>query len=258
METTTFSRFDRKYLLDAEQYRALLPAIGAFMERDKYDNYPVNSVYFDTPDFALVRASIEEPALKEKLRLRCYGTASADTKVFVELKKKINLRTYKRRISLPWSALEGFPQAGVNRSGRPQSAAETEILAEIAEFLQRYSVEPKVFIHYEREAFSGKAGGPELRLTFDKNIKFRAGSLRLDGSEDGDALLPPGMLILEVKTPDAVPEWLDRELESLGLSPVSFSKYENACRHIICLPGESGVAHLLVIQSRQQRGKRHA
>lgn len=37
----------------------------------------------------MIRNSIEKPIYKEKLRLRSYGTPSADDKVFIELKKNI-------------------------------------------------------------------------------------------------------------------------------------------------------------------------
>ena len=43
---------------------------------------------------------MEHPLYKEKLRLRSYGVADADTTVFVELKKKYDSVVYKRRIDM--------------------------------------------------------------------------------------------------------------------------------------------------------------
>ena len=58
-------------------------------------------LYYDTPDFLLIRRSLDKPLYKEKLRMRSYGSAGAQTPVFVELKKKYRAVVYKRRIVLP-------------------------------------------------------------------------------------------------------------------------------------------------------------
>lgn len=71
------------------------------MRPDIYGESTVCSVYYDTPDFRLIRASLEKPVYKEKLRLRSYGPAQADQPVFLELKKKYDGVVYKRRICLP-------------------------------------------------------------------------------------------------------------------------------------------------------------
>ena len=55
---------------------------------DKYGKSTVCSIYYDTPDKRLIRASIEKPVYKEKLRLRSYGVPSGSTDCFLELKKK--------------------------------------------------------------------------------------------------------------------------------------------------------------------------
>ena len=41
----------------------------------------------------------------------------------------------------------------------------------------------------------------------------------------GEALLPSGELLMEIKTPTAAPLWLARALSELQIFPVSFSKY---------------------------------
>ncbi|MBQ6465678.1 MAG: VTC domain-containing protein [Oscillospiraceae bacterium] len=56
----------------------------------------VTSLYLDTPDCRIIRNSIEAADYKEKLRLRSYGTASADSGVFLELKKKFGGVVYTR------------------------------------------------------------------------------------------------------------------------------------------------------------------
>lgn len=57
----------------------------------------IQSLYYDTENFRLIRRSIERPEYKEKLRLRSYGLAHADDNVFLELKKKSEGIVFKRR-----------------------------------------------------------------------------------------------------------------------------------------------------------------
>ncbi len=57
--------------------------------------------YLDTPDYELIRTSIEKPVYKEKVRLRCYGGSIDDSStVFVEIKKKFESVVYKRRVEM--------------------------------------------------------------------------------------------------------------------------------------------------------------
>ena len=87
METTCiFKRIEKKYLLSEYQYDALFSRIGNHLQQDEFGRSTVISLYLDTPDHRIIRNSIEAVNYKEKLRLRSYGTAAANTKVFLELK----------------------------------------------------------------------------------------------------------------------------------------------------------------------------
>ena len=98
-----FKRKELKYMLDRAQYETVLGILDGHMKRDEYGRSIVSSLYFDTPDFRLIRASIEKPTVyKEKLRIRSYGHPTADSNVFVELKKKYKGVVYKRRIDMTY------------------------------------------------------------------------------------------------------------------------------------------------------------
>ena len=88
MAQDVFERIEKKYLLPETVFRRLLPELRKHMADDVYGKYTISNIYFDTEQFDLIRASLEKPVYKEKLRLRCYGTPSEDGKVFVEIKKK--------------------------------------------------------------------------------------------------------------------------------------------------------------------------
>ena len=85
---TIFKRYENKYLLNENQYFAVLEVLKVRAVPDKYGKSTVCSIYYDTPDKRLIRASIEKPVYKEKLRLRSYGVPSGSTDCFLELKKK--------------------------------------------------------------------------------------------------------------------------------------------------------------------------
>ena len=93
-----FERYELKYILSVEQYGVILEEIKKHLQIDKYGESTIQSLYYDTDNYLLIRNSIEKPLYKEKLRARSYGLASDI--VFLELKKKYNGIVYKRRVEL--------------------------------------------------------------------------------------------------------------------------------------------------------------
>ena len=88
MFQTVFKRYEKKYLLNEKQYFSVLEVLKDCALPDKYGKSTVCSIYYDTLDKRLIRASIERPVYKEKLRLRSYGVPNDSTDCFLELKKK--------------------------------------------------------------------------------------------------------------------------------------------------------------------------
>ena len=57
--TCNFKRIEKKYLLSEAQYDALFEKIGAHLRPDEYGRSTVLSLYLDTPDFRIIRSSVE-------------------------------------------------------------------------------------------------------------------------------------------------------------------------------------------------------
>lgn len=215
---TVFRRYELKYLLTQAQKEGVLEAIGPYMQPDPYGKTTIRNLYYDTPSYLLIRRSLEKPVYKEKLRLRSYSRAQADTPVFVELKKKYADVVYKRRVALPWD------EAAAWLSGGPPPL-QTQIAREIGYFLEFYgALRPRVFLSYEREAFY--AG--DLRVTFDENILCRQDRLSLQEEVGGAPLLPEGQTLMEIKCGGGIPLWLVRTLSRERIYKTSFSKYGTA------------------------------
>ena len=216
-----FKRIEKKYMLNDIQYQALQQEMQDKMTKDAYGLHTISNIYYDTDNFELIRASIEKPVYKEKLRLRSYGPPKDDSTVFLELKKKFKGVVYKRRIDLSYREAQRYLQAGE----RP--AKDGQILREIDWFLETYDLMPKVLLAYDRTAYFGNED-PNLRITFDENIRFRDTVIDLSKGSFGTPLLSPHQTLMEIKIPGTMPLWLAHTLTRLHIFPTSYSKY-GAC-----------------------------
>ena len=108
----TFKRYEKKYLVTQQQYNALAKVFAARMVPDRFAESTISNIYYDTPDFRLIRRSLDRPAYKEKLRLRTYRTPGADTEAFVEIKKKYDHIVYKRRVAMTYSEAQAYLDGG--------------------------------------------------------------------------------------------------------------------------------------------------
>lgn len=217
---TFFQRYEFKYLLTRQQQALLLESAGGHLIPDEYSHSSIRNLYLDTPDFRLIRRSIEKPVYKEKLRLRSYGPVVHGSPVFMEMKKKYRFIVYKRRVTLPYSQALGCLNGSI-------PWPDTQIGREIDYAMHFYpDLEPRVYLSYERDSWQEAQGG--LRITFDGSMRFRTESLTLNSEPWGTPLLDDDLVLMELKAPGAIPLWMVRLLTDLGLYKTSFSKYATA------------------------------
>lgn len=222
---TFFQRYEVKYLLTKAQQAQLLLRAGERLVPDEYSHSSIRNLYLDTPDFRLIRRSLERPVYKEKLRLRSYGPADEEHPVFLELKKKYRSIVYKRRLTLPYRQAMGCLRAEL-------PWPDTQIGGEIDYAMHFYpDLEPRVYLSYERDSWKEAEGG--LRLTFDEAIRFRTEALTLDSQPWGTAQLQDNQVLMELKAPGAIPLWMVHILTDMGLYKTSFSKYGTAYKMML-------------------------
>lgn len=221
-----FERMEKKYLITQNQRQSLLEAAGGRLCPDRYAHSSISNLYFDTPDYRMVRASIDKPVYKEKLRLRSYGVPGPEDAVFLEIKKKYQGVVYKRRAAM--TLAEARQYLSLKQARNP-----SQILLEIDWMFHAYpDLRPRVHLSYERDSYCG-IQDPSLRLTFDDRLLCRTEDLDLCKGPSGSALLPETLCILEIKCLGAMPLWLADALDRCGARPASFSKYGEAyCRCI--------------------------
>ena len=213
-----FKRYEKKYLITREQYSALSEILPRYITPDKFGEYLVQNLYYDTENWDVIRASIEKPLFKEKLRLRCYGLRHQESKLFLELKKQYKGVVYKRRIAVPINACSG-------KTVRDIVPGETsQISRELDFYLKNNAVNEKIYISFKRTAFAG-IEDKGLRVTFDTDIRFRLDRLDFLYPDEGLFILPRDKIIMEVKTLGGMPLWMARTLCENEIYPVTFSKY---------------------------------
>lgn len=222
----TFERIEKKYKINAETYQLLLPELLRYMSIDQYGLSTICNVYYDTPQYDLIRNSLQKPVYKEKLRIRSYGIPDETAPVFVESKKKWQGVVYKRRIQLTMQ--EGREYLNLRKT----PGNDSQIRREIDYFLDFYRPIPRMFIAYDRIALFGKEDA-SLRLTLDFNIRARGDDLDLTKGDRGKLLMERGDVLLEIKIAGAYPLWLSSLLSEYKIFQTSYSKYGNAYQQMM-------------------------
>jgi len=237
-----FKRYEQKYLITTEQGAALRDICSRHIMLDKFGEYLVQNVYYDTENWDIIRFSIEKPFFKEKLRLRCYDEFSEESELFLELKKKYKGVVYKRRLAIPMESLSGRTVRDMVSGGSSQIARELDF------YMRASAVREKIYVSYKRTAFTGtchrdpeeshitKADG--LRVTFDTDLRFRLDCLDFSCPGKGYSILPQGKMLMEIKTLGGIPLWMTHALCENEIYPTSFSKYGSCYTDHILKQGE--------------------
>lgn len=217
-----FARFEKKYLATDVQADGFLKAVSGYVKPDVFPSSDVNNLYYDTPDRLLIRRSLDKPVYKEKLRLRCYGSPTDETTAYIELKKKFRRIVYKRRLAMPYADAMSF----LNGDREPA----TQIENEVRWMFRIYpGLAPAYCIFYHRDSFVG-IEDPEIRITVDRDIRWRDSDTDVRLGNFGRDLLPVRMRIIELKVHGSMPLWMVHALSAQNIKPATFSKYGNAFR----------------------------
>lgn len=234
MSIEVFNRYEHKYLLDKETYEKMLNIMDTHMVLDSHNlnhhTYTIANIYFDTKDDYLIRHSLEKPQYKEKLRMRAYGVPGEKSKVFLEIKKKYHGIVNKRRTTLGLDEAYRLVESG--EMPQVKDYMNEQVLHEIVYFLHHYKLEPKVYLAYNRIAYFEK-DNPDLRVSFDTNIRTRRYDVHLEDGDYGEQLLDDNIYLMEIKTARAIPLWLAHTLTELNIHRCSFSKYGTEFIHHI-------------------------
>lgn len=220
---TLMHRYEKKFLIPLNLYKSVKFFFDKSLSKDKHHigelPYNVETIYFDTPNFSIIKKNFEKNSYKEKIRLRTYN----NTISFLELKKKFNKQSYKFR--LPIDKLCYDKLINNDYSFLSESFHEKNFSQKLSN-----SLKPSAIVKYNRYAYEKTNIG--LRVTIDSNLKYKF----LNGDENH---LFKGYSILEIKCHGAFPLWLVRFLSENNFYSQSLSKYARS--YEIMKKGESNV-----------------
>jgi SPX domain protein involved in polyphosphate accumulation len=215
----------------AQEFRqSLLRYLAPDENGDKGGTYGVASLYFDSPDLRCYWEKINGIRFRRKLRIRRYQTGvslTQDSPVFVEVKQRLNRVTQKRRLCLPFRDALDFC---LRRHARQCINSENPVEAEILSMCYWYDLRPASVVMYNRQALVGSDLDIGLRVTFDRDLRYRTHDLDLANQDvAGYFLFPPDRVIMEIKVNERAPYWLTELAAKHNLNLVRVSKY---CRSI--------------------------
>lgn len=230
-----FKRVEKKYLVSSEQYDELMGVLLMHMKKDNYGEHTICNIYYDNECNELIRTSIDKPVYKEKFRIRSYGVPTIEDTVFFEIKKKSKGVVYKRRVPFKLREAKKVMNAilasenlqGIVCDRQDYDISNRQIMREIEYIIKHYELKPDTYIAYDRIALYG-IDDPQLRVTFDRNVRTRKHDLSLENGDYGETILDEGYYLMEIKTNGAMPMWLASKLSDMQMYPYSFSKFGTA------------------------------
>ncbi len=222
-------RYEFKFLITEQIADAIRRALAPFCSVDEHSaaaprrQYLIQSLYLDTRDRGLYRASRDERSGRFKARVRCYGETGP---VFFEIKRKTGDFIRKSRVPIPRSEW-------VDRISGRASAGADGVEGDFVALVRRHRLAPSALVAYHREAYVGRFED-YARVTFDRGVRAqRSSHLSVDAQESAwtavdDAYSTHGVrcgVILELKASLDVPRWMTALCREFDLWRLSFSKY---------------------------------
>lgn len=223
---TTFKRIETKYILDQDTLIRLQEDLKAHLVPDAYPTSTITNIYFDTPDFQLIRDSLAKRKDRKKVRMRTYTAhPNTNSQAFLEIKRK-DEEGVGHKVRLTATACDIL---SLVQEGKEQAAFSNRHLTEEIHLLRRThsDIQPMMYIYYDRFSMKGIADS-KVRVTFDQNLLYRTENPHFEAGKHGQPLIEEGKIIMEVKVAGSCPDWLVALLEKHGLTEQSFSKYGTA------------------------------
>ncbi len=225
-----FQRKEIKYLIEADTLEQLQKEFKDYLTPDRFTHSSITNIYFDNPDFQLIKDSINHRHASEKIRMRTYDPKPTQkSQAFLEIKKKEYQGEqeigYKYRLTSTPLSLCNYVQQGIIDNNIKQDDRANHELAILRERYKK--LVPKMFIHYERFSLRG-IENPKLRVTFDRNVIYRHENVNLTSGFNGYPLLKNNQIVMEVKVKNGLPAWMEKIFHKHQLIPQSFSKYTTA------------------------------
>lgn len=230
-----WQRYEAKYLISEVQAAEIVRYCRDYLPRDPHSlpndkgQYPVLSIYLDSPTRTLLRQTLDKQSRRFKLRVRKYQHFE-DTKYagpsFLEVKRRIGSVVQKTRLSVPSAQCEAILWNG----GSVPSHGPGKSLDEGADFFRlrrRVGADPILGVFYMRTAFESKSI-ERVRVTLDRDIRY--GVLSAPGAGGRDMWWPVRSkgVVLEIKFTNTYPSWIAQAVRRLEIMR------RGVCKYVVC------------------------
>ena len=219
-------RHEFKYLINLQDYNLIKLRLKSLLSVDTHadvdSSYNVRSLYFDDYYNHAYHDKYSGVYKRSKYRIRIYN--HSDRTINLERKVKTGQYNYKQTAPVTkdevYAVLQGNYEFLLKSSNNLLRVFYHECVSNL--------MRPRVVVDYEREPYIMEAG--DVRITFDKNI--RAG---LEGYDIFDCAMPmietlsPGLLILEAKFTEFLPNMMRKILPSKASEYTAVSKFILCC-----------------------------
>ena len=227
MVTNNFRRIEQKYLLTEIEYQKIKDLIKIHCEKNEYYFSEIRNIYYDNDNNDIINNCYSYYKYRCKYRIRSYKEiTSEDDLIFAEIKTKLNDIGYKRRAVITYKEYKEF----ISKRILPKNYS--QIMKEIQFYIESRYLKPYMYIAYNRISFYEKEN-PDLRITFDSNLRYRLENLELRDSFNDKKYFDSNIYIMEIKSNTGLPIWLNEYLTENKLYKTAFSKmkkiYEKEC-----------------------------
>lgn len=214
-------RNEWKYFISLWEGEILKRRLAPFLQKDPYardGKYMIRSLYFDDYWNSAYEEKLMGVEERQKWRVRIYNYSDAGIKL--ERKKKSGSYIHKDSAALTRNEFERIMECDYGfLLGHPAPLCR-EFYYECMVRLQR----PKVIVDYEREPLIRAEG--DVRITFDSDVRAAVGGWDIfDADLTTFSVLPPDVMILEVKFTEFIPAMIRKLLPLDGQEFSAISKY---------------------------------
>ncbi|NCA82472.1 MAG: polyphosphate polymerase domain-containing protein [Opitutae bacterium] len=214
-------RNERKFRITPVQQAAAAGWCRRAMAPDPHagpgGDYFIRSVYWDSLAEGDYADKVFGALFRKKIRLRVYSESPAFA--LLERKRKIGMWNQKERVKLVIGEAEALLAGDWDVLFRKGTETALRFYAEMKAQLYR----PVVNVEYEREAYV--LPFEDIRVTFDKSVRYSVSDLGLSGRKSMVPLFPGGDVILEVKYNEEFPRWMAARLGAVDEVQVALSKF---------------------------------
>ena len=214
-------RNERKFRISPVQYAAASGWCRHALQADPHagpgGDYFIRSVYLDSLENGDYVEKVAGSLSRKKIRVRVYSENPEFA--LLERKHKIGMWNQKERVKLSTEEAEALLGGDWDVLFRRESETALRFYAELKSKLYR----PVVHVEYEREAYV--LPFEDIRVTFDKSVRYSVSDFGLRGRKSMVPLFPCGDTVLEVKYNEEFPRWVAERLGAIDEVQVALSKF---------------------------------